>query len=77
LASDAFLLINVDPGTEKEVADEIKLIPNVKDVYLTYGVFDLVVKIEAETPEKLKGIITYQVRALKNIQSTLTMIISD
>ncbi len=42
----AFILINVEAGSEEEVAHELKVIDNVRDVYLIYGVYDFVVKVE-------------------------------
>ncbi len=74
LTTQAFLLINVDPGTQTTVTKELKSIQKVREVYLTYGVYDFIVKIEAETQEELKEVITYQIRALGNVRTTLTMV---
>jgi DNA-binding Lrp family transcriptional regulator len=60
LTAEAFLLINVDIGTHTKVVKELKSIPKVKEVYLTYGVFDIIALVEAETQEELKEVITYQ-----------------
>ena len=76
MATAAFLLINVDPGTQTKVFKEMKSIPIVKKVHLTYGVFDIVVRVEAETQEELKKAITYEIRALRHVRSTLTMIVA-
>ena len=72
----AFILINVEAGTENEVIQELKAIDNVRDVYLVYGVYDLVVKIEAETQKTLKETITWKVRKIEKIRSTQTLMVS-
>ena len=34
----AFVLINADLGSENEISKDLKAIPNVKEVYVVYGV---------------------------------------
>lgn len=71
----AFVLINAELGTD--IVDDLKAIPEVKQVYGVYGVYDYVVRLEADTMEELKDIVTNQIRRLKNVKSTLTMIVMD
>jgi len=73
----AFVLINAEPGTENELVNQLKIIENVKYVYVLYGAYDLVVKIEAPNSEKLKKTISNNIRQLKNVRSTLTMTVID
>jgi len=73
----AFLFINADIGAEDKVVVELRKIANVKEAYVTYGVYDIVVRIEAESLEKLKEIVTSKIRQLANVRSTLTTIVVD
>jgi len=73
----AFVMINTEIGSEKEVLDEIRKIEAVKESYITYGVYDIVAKVSADTMDKLKEIITWNVRRLHKVRSTLTMIIIE
>jgi DNA-binding Lrp family transcriptional regulator len=73
--SVAFVLINTNMGLEGEVTKDLKEISEVKDVYSVYGVYDLVVRLEADTMEELKKAISDKVRRLKNVRTTLTMIV--
>jgi DNA-binding Lrp family transcriptional regulator len=73
--SIAFVLINTNMGLEGEVTKDLKEISEVKDVYSVYGVYDLVVRLEADTMEELKKAISDRVRRLKNVRTTLTMIV--
>ena len=70
----AFVLINVELGFDVEVLQAIKKISNIKEAYMVYGVYDIVAKVEAETMEKLKDIVTWQIRRLDKVRSTLTMV---
>ena len=70
----AFVLLNAELGSEKEVLDELKMIDGVKETYLVYGVYDIIAKIEAETMEDLKNIISWKVRRIIRVRSTITMI---
>ena len=47
-------------------------IPNVKEAYCVYGAYDMVARIEAETIDKLKEVVTWKVRRLEKVRSTLT-----
>jgi DNA-binding Lrp family transcriptional regulator len=73
----AFIFLNAEVGAEDELIQELKKIKNVTAVFIIYGVYDVVVKIEAETMEKLKMVVTSQIRKLSNIRSTLTLIVSE
>jgi DNA-binding Lrp family transcriptional regulator len=73
----AFVLINADLGAEEELVRELKGIEHVKEVYVVYGVYDIVAKIEADTMEKVKETITWKIRRLEKVRSTLTMIVVE
>jgi DNA-binding Lrp family transcriptional regulator len=71
------VLINADLGAEEELVREIKNTEHVKEVYIVYGVYDIVAKIEADTMEKVKETITWKIRRLEKVRSTLTMIVVE
>ena len=73
----AFVFMNIDGGGEQEVLQQLRSIANVKESYLVYGVYDLVAKVEAETMDKLKEIVTWKVRRLDKVRSTLTTIVME
>ncbi len=50
------MLLTTEIGSEREVLDSLKEISNVKEVHKIYGVYDLIIYIEAETLKKLKGL---------------------
>jgi DNA-binding Lrp family transcriptional regulator len=73
----AFVLINAEIGSEDDVLQELRKLPNVKEAYIVYGVYDIVTKVEAESMDKLKEVITWKIRRLDKVRSTLTMIVVE
>jgi DNA-binding Lrp family transcriptional regulator len=73
----AFVLINVESGTEEDLVGELKKIEGVEEAYFSYGVYDVITKIKAESMEKLKDMVTRRIRSMSKVRSTLTLIIMD
>jgi len=73
----AFVLITAQIGKEGEVLNELNKIEHVKEASVTYGVYDIVAKIEAETMDKLKEALTSKVRKISSVRSTLTMLVIE
>jgi len=73
----ALVLMNAELGHETTLVNELKKTPNVTEVYAVYGVYDVIVKVEAESMEKLREAIATKLRRLSGVKSTLTMIIVE
>ena len=73
----AFLLINVEMGSESEVLGALKKIDAVEEAYMVYGVYDVVAKVKANTMGKLKEIVTWHVRRLDKVRSTTTVMVIE
>jgi DNA-binding Lrp family transcriptional regulator len=73
----AFVLINTEIGSESVVLEALKKIDAVEEAYMVYGVYDVVAKVKADTMDKLKEIVTWRVRRLDKVRSTLTMIVIE
>lgn len=73
----ALVLINVESGSEDEVLKELRRLGGVEEAYFSYGVYDLIAKIKADSMEQLKEMVTRKIRALSKVRSTLTLIIMD
>ncbi|MDP9290014.1 MAG: Lrp/AsnC ligand binding domain-containing protein, partial [Thermoproteota archaeon] len=59
------------------IVNELKKLEGVKEVYQVYGVYDIVAQVEANTMERVKETITWKLRKLNGVKSTLTMIVMD
>ncbi len=73
----SYVLMNVKLGSEDQVLKEIRKVPNVKECHRVYGVYDMIAKVEADSMDKLKEIITWKIRRLDGVRSTLTSIVME
>jgi len=77
LMPKAFVFMNIEAGSEGEILKTLRSVPEVKESYFVYGVYDIVAKVETDTMDRLKEVITWKVRRLDKIRSTLTTIVSE
>ena len=73
----AFVLINCEFNSEKNIMQQLKSIDNVKEVYGTFGAYDILVKIESDHVEKIRDTITQKIRKVEKISSTLTLMVIE
>jgi len=69
----AYVLISCDLGFDAEIVDEIKQVEDVKEVRGVFGAYDILVKLESANVENLRDIITWKIRKLNRVRSTLTL----
>jgi DNA-binding Lrp family transcriptional regulator len=73
----AYVLFNVESGSEDSVLKQLRNLNNVEEAYVSYGVYDLVVRVKANTMEELKDAVTHKIRTIKQVRSTLTLIMME
>ena len=73
----AFVLVNSDPEVEEELLEDLINIEGVKEVHSVYGIYDFIVKVEAESMEQLKDTITWKVRRLSKVKASVTMVVAQ
>jgi len=71
----AFILINTEIGSEADVLKKLKKVEGIDEAFLVYGVYDIIARVKADTMDKLKEIVTWRIRRLDKVSSTLTMIV--
>lgn len=71
----AYVLINVEPGKEKEVLEKTKKIHEIKASYMVYGIYDIVAVVETDTLENLREMVTKKIRQFDAVKSTVTSIV--
>ena len=69
----AYVLINCELGYEEDIIQQLKGLDGVKEVHGTCGAYDILAKIESDTVEKLRETITWKIRKIEKIRSTLTL----
>ncbi len=73
----AYVLINTEPKNMEKVVATLEELDSVVEIFPVYGVYDVIAKIQAETMGKLKDIVTWNVRSLDDVRSTITMLILE
>ena len=71
--AEAYILINCEIGSEEEVITALKNIDTIKEVHGTFGAYDILAKIESPQIEDLRETITWKIRKIDKIRSTLTL----
>ncbi len=73
----AHVLISCDPGFENQIVSDLKKFDTVHEARAVYGVFDIVVKLESPNLQELRENISDDIRKLKNVITTLTLMNTD
>jgi len=69
----AFVLINTELGSDDDVLKELHKISEITEAFRVYGTYDVVAKVKTDTMDMLKEIVTWRIRRLEKIRSTLTL----
>ncbi len=73
----AYVLFNIGAGAEDQVLKDVKSAGGVEEAYISYGVYDLIVKVRADSMDRLKELVTFKLRTINNVRSTLTLMLTD
>ena len=71
--AEAFVLINCEIGSEETVIEKLNSIGEVIEVHGTFGAYDILAKVEADNVEIIRETITWKIRKIEKIRSTLTL----
>ena len=73
----AYVLLTVSSGFEDAVLNDAKKTGGIEQAFVSYGVYDLIVKVTANTKAELKELVTYKLRKIENVTSTLTLMLNE
>jgi DNA-binding Lrp family transcriptional regulator len=73
----AFVLINADTGIEGLLNEELKALDGVKEVYQLYGEYDMMVVVEEKDEKEVQRIVSWELRKIRGIRSTNTMVVAE
>ena len=68
-----FVLLNCDLGAEEFILEELKKIPNVSQAYVTFGAYDVIAEINADSQDDFDETVSLKIRRLARIVSTMTL----
>jgi DNA-binding Lrp family transcriptional regulator len=70
----AFVLLNTELGQEASIIEAINDIEEIKSTRILYGIYDLIIEMEADNMDKVKEIVFNKIRRLDNVNSTITLL---
>ncbi len=73
----AYVLVSCDLGFDAEIIEELKHLSDVKETHGIFGAYDILTKVESDSIEHLKDVITWKIRKLNRVRSTLTLIVPE
>ena len=68
-----FVLLNCDLGAEEYILDELKQVPQIKNAHVTFGAYDIIAEIHAESQEEFERTVSMNIRRLSRVVSTMTL----
>ena len=75
MVEKAFVLINTDDHFDDDILiAQLKKIDGISEAYKVSGIYNILVKVEAETMDKVAKVVNHRLKNLRSIQSTLTMV---
>jgi DNA-binding Lrp family transcriptional regulator len=77
MKTTAFVLLDVKPGEDERVLEDVKKLPGVKEAHRVYGIYDIIIEIEIGDKEGLHKLVSKGLAEIPGVRSTLTMIVMD
>ena len=68
----AFIMAKVESVKARDVLNSVRELEEVKEAYLIYGAFDLLIKCSFATPEALSSFVVDSLRVIDGVQYTVT-----
>ncbi len=68
-----YVLLNCDLGAEEYIVEELRQIQEIKNAYLTFGAYDVIAEIHANSQEAFEKTVSSKIRKLARVVSTMTL----
>lgn len=73
----AYVLISAENGREKELLEELRSNADVKEINPVEGIYDIIVRVEADTAKRLNDTLALGIGRCANIKSTSTLTVNE
>jgi DNA-binding Lrp family transcriptional regulator len=70
----AFVLLNTELGMESKIIEALNGVEEITNIHSLYGIYDLIIEMEADSMDKIKAVVFNKVRRLDNVKSTITLL---
>jgi len=72
-----YVLLNCDLGAEGYIVEELRQIPEVKNAYLTFGVYDVIAELHTNNQKDFEKTVSTKIRNLHRIVSTMMLNVAN
>jgi len=76
MSVSAYVLVTLNPGTEKDMLKKIAHLDEVQRVSMMYGEYDALIKVCTDDLDQLNAFLTDKLRVLPDIFQTATLIVA-
>ena len=73
----AYILFSSEIGNENELASLLSRLDEIKEVMITYGDYDIIVKAQTSNSTQMDNLIISKIRKFEKIRSTITLRVTD
>jgi len=70
----AYVLLSTELGQEASIIDALQGVKEIITIYSIYGVYDLIIEMEADSIDRVKEVVFNDVRRLEHVKSTITLL---
>jgi DNA-binding Lrp family transcriptional regulator len=74
--TSAFLFINAELLFLEDVINKLKEVSEIVDVFKVQGIYDIIARVNSDSEEKLKELVSEHIRRIDRITGTVTVIIA-
>ncbi|HLD73221.1 MAG TPA: Lrp/AsnC ligand binding domain-containing protein [Candidatus Nanoarchaeia archaeon] len=72
----AFVLISLKEGSEQKLLKELRSYPEVRNAYILFGEWDLIIEVELSGAEELGLFVMEKVRSREDVKLTSSLIVA-
>ena len=70
----AYVLLNAELGQEASIIDALQDVKEITTIHSLYGIYDLIIEMEADSMDRVKEVVFNNVRRLDHVKSTITLL---
>jgi len=71
----AYVMISTELGSEDQVVKALEPLPQIKETYIVYGIYDVITRVEFADKQELNEIIIRKIRGTPGIRNTITLMV--
>ncbi len=73
----AVVLLNTEVDAPENILENVKQVEGVEEAHALFGVYDLLVKVKADSIDQIKDITKTHIKQVPGVTSSLTLMIDD